>query len=164
MKTLGPLIVVGAILSLAGTTSAADKVSEVFLRDAIQENLAEIQLGKLAQDNAESDEVKLYGTTLQTDDAALNEQAAKVAERISVAVPTKPTINQTMTYEQMSRLSSKAFDQHLLRVLIAYQTTAMHRFENEAKKTDDPVGKFAAEALVILQKHREAAQRLQSER
>ena len=42
-----------ALFGSLSAATAADKISQVFIRDAIQTNLAEIQLGQLAQDKAE---------------------------------------------------------------------------------------------------------------
>ena len=60
MKNSGLLAFAGALLGLVTAASGADKVSEVFIRDAVQGNLAEIKLGQLAQEKTQSAEVKSY--------------------------------------------------------------------------------------------------------
>lgn len=151
-----------ALLGWMTAASGADKVSEVFIRDAIQGNLAEIRLCQLVQDKAQSAEVKSYGQMLVTDDSASNKLAQKVAEQIGITVPTEPTVSQKAMYDQMSRLSGTAFDRAFVREMIAEHKMNIPRFQNEAKKTKDAVADFANQMLPILKKHLDAAQELQS--
>jgi len=148
------------LLGLVTAASGADKISQVFIRDAIQRNLADIQMGQLAQDKAQSADVKSYGQMLVTDQSASNEQAEKVAERIGIAVPTEPSINQKAMYNQMSKLSGTAFDRAFVKAMIADNKVNIPRFQNEAKKKGDPVADFANQTLPILEKHLNAAQKL----
>jgi putative membrane protein len=53
------------------SASAKDKLSETFLKKAIEGNFAEISMGNLAQKNGQSDGVKSYGQMLSTDHAAV---------------------------------------------------------------------------------------------
>ena len=54
------------------SASAKDKLSEAFLKKAIEGNFAEVSMGDLAQKNGQSDGVKSYGKMLSTDHAAAN--------------------------------------------------------------------------------------------
>jgi len=121
----------------------------------------EIQLGQLAQNKAQSAEVKSYGQMLVTDQSASNEQAEKVAERIGIAIPTEPSVNQRAMYDRMSKLSGTAFDRAFIKEIIADHKMNIARFENEAKKQNDPVGDFANQILPILKKHLDAARTLE---
>jgi len=140
--------------------SGADKVSPVFIRDAIQRNLAEIRMGQLAQDKAQSSDVKSYGQMLVTDQSASNEQAEKVAEQIGIATPTEPSVTQKAMLDKMSRLSGTAFDRAFINEMIADHKMNIARFQNEAKKKNDPAADFANQALPTLKKHLDAAQKL----
>ena len=140
----------------------ADKISEVLLRDAIQGNLAAIQMGQLAQEKAQNPEVKAFAATVMVDHWASNEQAEKAAKQIGITIPTEPSFSQKLNYEHMSKLSDKALDRALVAEMIVFYKTIIPRFKNEAKKTNDPVGIFAHEELPRLQEHLDAAQKLQS--
>ena len=162
VKRISLLIVSGAFFELATSALGADKISEVLLRDAIQGNLAAIQMGQLAQEKAQSDEVKSFASTVMVDHWVSNEQAEKAAKQIGVTVPTEPSISQKLQYEQISRLSDKGLDRTFVAEMIAFYKAIIPRFKNEAKKTDDPVGIFANEELPRLEEHLDAAQKLQS--
>jgi putative membrane protein len=62
------------------SASAKDKLSEAFLKNAIEGNFAEVSMGELAQKNGQSDGVKSYGKMLSTDHAAANQKALDIAE------------------------------------------------------------------------------------
>ena len=91
----------------------------MFIRDAIQSNLAEIQLGQLAQAKTQSAEVKSYAQMLVTDHSASNEQAEKVAKQIGITVPTELSVSQKVTYNRLSKLSGTAFDRAFVAEMIA---------------------------------------------
>ncbi len=163
MRHLTLVVCTGALLSWATAALAADKVSEVFIRDAIEGNLAEIEMGQLAQDKAQSAELKSYGQMLVTDHSAANDQAEKVAKQIGIAVPTKPSVNQKATYDRMSRLSGPEFDRAFIKEMIADHKANILRFQSEAKKRNDPAADFANQMLPTLMKHLDAAEKLKGE-
>ena len=161
MKNSGLLAFAGALLGLVTAASGADKVSEVFIRDAVQGNLAEIKLGQLAQEKTQSAEVKSYAQMLVTDHSTSNEQAEKVAKQIGITIPTELSVSQKSTYNRMSKLSGTAFDRAFVAEMIAGYKTNITRFQNEAKKKDDPAADFANQMLPTLKKHLDAAQQLE---
>jgi putative membrane protein len=61
-----------AVLALFLSTSAyaAERPSQSFVKKAIQGNFAEIEMGKLAQQNGQSENVKSFGQMLQADHSA----------------------------------------------------------------------------------------------
>jgi len=104
--------------------------------------------------------VKSYGQMLVTDQSASNEQAEKVAEQIGIATPTEPSVTQKAMLDKMSRLSGTAFDRAFINEMIADHKMNIARFQNEAKKKNDPAADFANQALPTLKKHLDAAQKL----
>jgi putative membrane protein len=162
VRKISLLILSGAFLGLAPAVLGADKISEVLLRDAIQGNLAAIQMGQLAQEKAQSAEVKSFAATVMVDHWVSNEQGEKAAKQIGITVPTEPSISQKLQHEKMSKLSDKALDRAFVTAMIVFYKTIIPRFKNEAKKTNDPVGIFAKEELPRLEEHLDTAQKLLS--
>ena len=162
VRTTSILVLVGTCLGLATSVLGADKISEVLLRDAIQGNLAAIQMGQLAQTKSQSAEVQSFAATVTVDHWVSNEQGEKAAKQIGITVPTEPNISQKIQYEKMSKLSDKALDRAFVAAMIVFYKTIIPRFKNEAKKTNDPVGIFAKEELPRLEEHLDTAQKLQS--
>jgi putative membrane protein len=62
-------IAAAAFVSSASLAFAADNASQNFIKDAIQGNLAEVAVGKLAQQKGNSDAVRSFGQMLATEHA-----------------------------------------------------------------------------------------------
>ena len=76
---------------------------EGFLHDAVQGNLAEVQMGQLAKEKGQSDAVKSYGQMLVTDHSANNEKAIALAEQNGLSAPTEPSTKQKAGYDKLKR-------------------------------------------------------------
>src|SRR5439155_20483173 len=72
------LLMAGALAGLivSSPAFAQDKASQKFLKEAMEGNLAEVQMGQLAQKNGGSDRVRSFGQMLQKDHSDANENAA----------------------------------------------------------------------------------------
>jgi len=121
--------------------------------------LAEVQIGKLAQDKGQSDGVKSFGQMLATDHADANQKATEIANQIGVAPPSQPSKAQKATYDKLSRLSGAAFDRQFAREMVEDHKKDISKFQREAQKKNE-VGDFANQALPTLQKHLQAAEDL----
>ena len=89
------------MLGIAVAAPNADKSSQKFIKDAIEGNLAEVQMGKLAQDKSMDDGVRSFGDMLVKDHSAGNEKATEVANAIGVTPPTEPSSKQKAMYDKM---------------------------------------------------------------
>jgi putative membrane protein len=87
------------LLGSVTAASAADKASQKFMAEAIQGNLAEIQMGQLAQKNGQGEDIKSYGKMLETDHGKANEQAKTVATQMGVTPPTEPSAKQKAMFD-----------------------------------------------------------------
>jgi putative membrane protein len=104
---------VAAGLIVSSPTFAQDKASQKFLKEAIEGNLAEVQLGELAQKNGGSDRVRSFGQMLQKDHSAANEKAKPAANSLGMSPPSEPNSKQKAMYDRMSKLSGENFDRQL---------------------------------------------------
>src|ERR1043165_10126944 len=82
------------------SASAKDKLSDAFLKKAIQSNFAEVSMGDLAQKNGQSDGVKSYGKMLSTDHAAANQKALGAAKDLGMSPPAGPNAKQKAAYDK----------------------------------------------------------------
>src|SRR4030081_3391293 len=94
-------------VALMGLMSAPafgqDKASQKFITEAVQGNYAEVEMGKLAQQNGQRDDVKAYGQMLATDHGAANQKAMEAAKAISVTPPTGPPVKQKADMAEMEK-------------------------------------------------------------
>jgi putative membrane protein len=159
MPTLGLL---AALVLSNGGASAADKASQKFMTEAMQGNLAEIQVGKLAQQKGQTEGVRSFGSMLVSDHSAANEKAMSVAQSIGVSPPSEPSKKQKAVYDRLSKLSGESFDHEFAKAMVEDHKNDIREFEKEAKKKNDPAAEFANETLPTLRKHLEMAQSLAS--
>jgi putative membrane protein len=150
-------VVTGLIVSSPGF--AQDKASQKFLKEAMEGNLAEVQMGQLAQKNGKSDGVRSFGQMLQKDHSDANQKATIVAQQMGMTPPTEPNSKQKAMYDKMSKLSGDNFDREFAKEMVPDHKKDIKEFEKAAKK-NDAAGSFAKETLPTLQKHLQAAQSL----
>ena len=65
-------------------TRSSDRASQTFITKAIEGNLAEVQMGQLAQEKGASEGVRSFGQALQQDHAAGAQKATAVATQLGV--------------------------------------------------------------------------------
>jgi putative membrane protein len=146
-------------LAFASPGYAQDKASQKFLKAAIEGNLAEVQMGQLAQKNGSSDGVKSFGRILEKDHSEANQKATAAASTLGVTPPTAPNSKQKADFDRMAKLSGAAFDTAFAKHMVEDHKKDIKEYETEAKKKD-AAGNYANEALPTLRKHLEAAQGL----
>ncbi|HEY3518624.1 MAG TPA: DUF4142 domain-containing protein, partial [Gammaproteobacteria bacterium] len=102
-------VVAGA--SLAVTLAATSQSDEqTFIKEAVQGNLAEVQLGELAAQRADNEAVRKFGETLRTDHKAALQRATNIAKSLKIEPPTEPSTEERGFYEGLSQLSGSEFD------------------------------------------------------
>jgi putative membrane protein len=161
-KILG-IAMAAALLGGLSAAGAADKASEKFIKEAVEGNLAEVQVGQLAQQKGESDGVKKFGEQLQKDHSAANEKVTALANKLGVTPPTEPNKKQKAIHDRLAKLSGPAFDKAFAKAMVDDHKEDIRKFEKQAKKKNDPTADLANEILPDLRKHLEMAQSLTKE-
>jgi len=141
----------GNSASSTGKLAPADKQ---FIKKAAQGGLAEVQLGQLATEKADSPDVKQFGQKMVDDHSKANDQLKQVASNKGVTVPDKLTAKDAATKARLEKLSGKAFDRAYMRDMVMDHTKDVSEFRTEAKTAKDPdVKSFASQTLPTLQDH-----------
>lgn len=148
-----------AVLS-SSPVLAQSKADQSFIKEAIQANLGEIQIGQLAQQKGNSDGVRSFGKMLTTDHSENNTKATQAAQSLNVTPPTTPSAEGKKTYDKLAKLSGPAFDRAFAKDMVADHKKDIKKFEKEAKSKDQTVAQYANDTLPALHKHLEAAQSL----
>ncbi|HEY4659944.1 MAG TPA: DUF4142 domain-containing protein [Terriglobales bacterium] len=141
----------GNSASSTGKLAPADKQ---FIKKAAQGGLAEVQLGQLATEKADSPDVKQFGQKMVDDHSKANDQLKQVASNKGVTVPDKLSAKDAATKARLEKLSGKAFDRAYMRDMVMDHTKDVSEFRTEAKTAKDPdVKSFASQTLPTLQDH-----------
>jgi putative membrane protein len=145
----------------ASPAFAAGKPSETFLKKAIEGNYAEIQMGKLAQQNGQNEDVKKFGQMLSDDHSAANQKAMDAAKSLGMTPPDGPNSKQKAEYEKMSKMTGARFDRGFAAQMVADHQKVLAEYKKEAKLSD-AAADYAKGQIDVLQKHLDTAKSLQS--
>jgi putative membrane protein len=141
---------------------ATAKDQKAFIREAIQGNLAEIEMGKLAQQRSNNDGVKAFGRMLADDHSAANQRARTVAQQLNVSPPTKPSLKQRATYAAQSLLRGARFDRQFVSHMVSDHQKDIAAYRAQAQAGAQPTASMARETLPTLEKHLTTAKNLQA--
>ncbi len=135
-----------------------------FLADAIRGNVAEVKLGQLAAERAQSQQVREYGDMLKKDHTRSLEKASSLANEIGVPASSVLTAQQQNQFESLQKLWGDEFDTTFLSQMVRDHQTNIAKFSAQAQSGSDPeVMAFAKETLPTLQAHLQHAQSIQSD-
>jgi putative membrane protein len=138
--------------------AAGDELSrgdKQFLQDASELALGEIELGKLAQSNGSSPDVKQLGNKLVADHTkSLNELKA-IATAKRIGLDWKLTTQQSRLLSAFENKSGAEFDKEFREQVGKDNEKAIKIFQDTAKNTKDyDVREYAGKSLVALRTHR----------
>jgi putative membrane protein len=150
-----------AALSLAGVATAqespATKSSSVsakdktFMKKAARGGMMEVAMGKLAEENGKSDDVKSFGKRMVTDHSKANNELKSIAEQKGVKLPTK---------EPSEKWTS---DKAYMDMMVKDHEKDLAEFQEAAKTASDlDVKKFAEDTAKVVQEHLDLAKQTQS--
>jgi len=141
----------------SGTTEKASKADQKFLMEGMQGDMAEVQLGKLAQQKGQSEDVKQFGQMLEQDHSQHLQQAQQEAQQLGVTAPQQLDAKHKATYERMSKLTGAQFDKQFTKHEVADHKKDIAEYQKEAK-SKGPLAQFAQATVPVLQKHLQTAQ------
>jgi len=129
----------------AGATTQLDMKDKNFMVEAAKGGLMEVEMGKMAQAQGQSSEVKNIGKTMVTDHSKANSELMALASKKGV---------QIAKTAKMEKMDSANFDQAYLQQMVKDHEKDVAAFEREASGGVDPeVKSFAGKTLPTLKKH-----------
>jgi putative membrane protein len=148
---------------VASPAFGASEASQAFLKKAIEGNYAEIEMGKLAQQNGQNENVKKFGQMLSDDHSAANQKAMDAAKSLGVTPPDGPNAKQKAEYDKMSKTSGTRFDRDFATHMVTDHERDIAEYKKEARQSD-AAGEYAKNTIPVLQKHLDTAKSLRSTR
>ena len=152
-------LVIGA-MSLAGAAraettptgegSSLSAKDKTFMKNAAKGGTMEVTMGKMAEQHAQSDDVKSFGKRMVADHGKANDELKKIAAEKNVKLPAKePTFSWS---------SDKAY----IDMMVKDHEKDLAEFKQEASNGSDPdVKKFADDTAKVVQEHLDLAKETQ---
>ena len=148
-------LLVGAI-SLTGTVIAADTSSSLsdkdktFMKKAAKGGMMEVAMGQVAEQKAQSEDVKSFGKRMVTDHSKANDELKSIASKKGVQLPNK---------EHSTKWTS---DKAYIDMMVKDHEKDLAEFKEEASSgTDADVKKFADDTSKIIQEHLDLVKEIQ---
>lgn len=130
-----------------------------FLVDAAEINLEEIELGKLAQTNGVTAEVKDMGKMMVDHHTNTFNELKDLASRKSMTIPTSLTEENLEDYKKLSDKTGNDFDKEYCDMMVKGHKDAIDRFEKASNKANDAeIKQWASTTLPALRTHLEHAE------
>jgi len=142
---------VGAMAATPGPLSHSDVK---FMQKAASGGLAEVEMGKLAQQKAEREEVKQFATRMVEDHAKANDDLARVAAANSVNLPQGMDKDTRKEMDKLQKLVGGDFDRAYMKHMLKDHRKDVKEFRDEARsKKDSDAKAFAQRTLPTLEEH-----------
>lgn len=132
-----------------------------FLVDQAEVNLAEIEIGKLAQTKSTNPEVKKFGKMLVDEHTKSASEVSALAKAKNFTLPTSLTEEGQEEYKKLNEKSGLDFDKKFADMMIDGHEKAIDKLKKAAEKaTDQDVKLWASNNIAGLTAHLEHAKLL----
>lgn len=127
--------------------SAADRE---FMRKAAEGGMKEVEMGRMAEQQGKSNQVKSFGKRMVTDHSKANNELMGLAQKKGVKL--------AHNAPRISKMSGANFDKQYMTNMVKDHEEDLSEFQREASGGSDPdLRAFAAKTSKVIQKHLELA-------
>jgi putative membrane protein len=139
-------------------SSSSDRT---FMQKAAQGGMAEVELGKLAEENAQSQAVKDFGKRMVDDHSKAGDELKQVASQQGVTLPADLSAKDNATKHGLSQLHGDAFDKAYMNDMVSDHRQDIAEFKHESTAGRDPqVKQWATQTLPTLEEHLKMAEQV----
>ncbi|HEX6441972.1 MAG TPA: DUF4142 domain-containing protein [Stellaceae bacterium] len=129
-----------------------------FVQNAAIGGKAEVELGKLAEQNAQSEQVKKFGQKMVQDHTAANQKLEGIAKMKGLELPQQLDAEQQRALDRFSKMRGAEFDRAYMQDMVKDHNKDVNEFRKEAQGGKDPdVREFARQTLPTIQQHDQMA-------
>ena len=141
------------------TSHGASSGDAKFIEHVARDGQAEVDLGHLGEQKAQTNEVKALARRLVADHTKSNQQLMKIAQQEQVQPPAQPSKSESNQRAKLEKLNGQAFDRAFVKEIVQDHQKDIKYFQKEQSSLQDPQLKsFAQQTLPVLQQHLEMAQ------
>ena len=143
----------GTVTSATGSSTQSSPLgakNKTFMKKAAKGGMMEVAMGKLAEQNGKSEDVKSFGKRMVADHGKANDELKSIAQQKGVKLPSK---------ERTEKWSS---DKAYMDMMVKDHEKDLAEFQEEAKNGSDPdVKNFADKTAKMVQEHLNLAKETQ---
>jgi putative membrane protein len=145
----------------APAMNAGPAMDKTFVKKALEGNMAEVQMGQLALQKSNDDQVKQFAQRMVDDHGKMLDQLKPVAQQMGVKVPDGPPKGDMKKMDKMKSLSGDAFDQAYIKDMVKDHKKDSSEFKQEAQSTQNPqLKQLATEGGQTIDSHLQQIQQI----
>jgi putative membrane protein len=103
-----------------------------FVTAALKGGMAEVQMGQLAVQKGNSQDVKDFGQKMVDDHGKMGEQMKDIAGKIGISVPSNPSPLAEIDIKRLQKMSGDQFDQAYIKIMLKGHEADLKDFKSEA--------------------------------
>lgn len=124
-----------------------------FMKNAALAGMMEVELGKVAQQNASDSRIKKFGEKMVKDHTLIAGDLKKLADTKKVTLPTTLPTSDSNHIEEMKKMTGAAFEKHYMDMMVKDHVKALDLFKSASVSGDVEIRNFASKTLRILERH-----------
>jgi putative membrane protein len=137
------------------------KQDQQYFRDLAQDNMAEVETGKLAQQQASSNNVKSFARRMVGDHGRMLEEQRQMASAKGIEMPKQPKKEQQAALQKLKKAKGEQFDRAYMSHMVEDHQKALKLVQDTAKNAKDPQLKaMAQKAEPVIEEHLQMAKEL----
>ncbi len=150
---------------MAEESEMEDQIEEMseFMTKAASGGMMEVELGKLAQQNAQMQEVKDFGTMMVTDHENVNNELKALAAKNNIVLPDSMSDDHMEHINKLRDMKGLEFDKAYMSLMVEDHEEDIDLFESASNDNDlanTEVKAFADKTLQALRQHHERAKQV----
>jgi putative membrane protein len=125
-----------------------------FVKEAALGGMAEVELGKLAEQNGDNDQVKEFGSRMVRDHGNANNELQTIASGKGVTIPQQLDPKHMQLRDRLAKLKGAEFDRAYMREMVQDHDKDVKAFRQHAQSGTDPdIKQFAQKTLPTIEEH-----------
>jgi putative membrane protein len=139
----------------ATASTATNYGDQAFVSKAMEGGIAEVELGKLAADKSQSQDVRQFAQKMVNDHSQMGDKWFKpVATQLGVSEPKGPSKKDKKLIEKLQGLSGQQFDTEYIQAMVKDHKEDLKEFQNESQAAQDPnVKQIAEQGSKVISQH-----------
>lgn len=139
-----------------------DYAAHAFVSKAMEGDLAEVQLGQLAQQKSQSNDVKQFAQKMVSEHQQMNDKWFEPeAKQMGVSEPKGPSKKDKKEMAKLESLSGPDFDREYLTMMVKDHQKDLKEFKEEANSAQDPALKqIAQKGADVIAQHLQLAEQV----
>jgi putative membrane protein len=151
---LGLLAVGGLLLPLPAAAASLSALDQQFAGKAARAGLLEVQLGQLAEERAQTQDVRNFGAIMAQDHGLAHNALREIARQKDLPLPEELTPAQQGTLNRLQELTGEPFDRQYMREMVKAHARDVEQFHQALDQLDDAeLRAWAEDSLPTLEEH-----------